>query len=379
MRIVQLSTMNAYYGGEVHLASLADGMQGLGHELVCIVRPDSAMATVLPEMGIRTQPLPLVDWYDWASVIRLRNFLQEWQCEILHSHVPRDYFLAAVASVNTEIVNVGTRHQLWPLSHAFLKRPFLRRFSQFIGVSEAVRQGLVSIEAVPEQNISVVWHGLDPFSVSEKIRTQKRLQMGVVGDDLLVGCVGRICPTKGQGLLLSAMKELKNRWPRVKVCFVGDSGGTDRYQEHLLKMVKELELDHQVHFVGYQNDAAQFSTAFDVQVVPSVAEPFGLVTLEAMRAGIPVVVSHSGGSPELVRDGVEGFLFQPGDVAGLARKLESLFESPGLREEMGRRGKQRMLNVFTRNRMLKETEAVYLRALGGNIEHQGPIEANKQA
>lgn len=363
MRIVQLSTMMSYYGGEVHLASVAAGFHDRGHEVVCVVRPGSDLSRVLPELGVEVRTVPLVDWFDPSSVTRLSRLLRSLQYDILHTHLPRDYFLAAVATLGMGIANVGTRHQLCPLSHPFLKRPFLNRFSEFIAVSEAVGEGLLHAGVVQPEHLSIIHHGIEPVVSVEDVRGL-RLQAGAVPGTPLLGFVGRLCPTKGVDTLIKAVGILQKRWPRVKVLLVGDEAPGSDYRSHLGEMVRQLDLEECVEFSGYVEGAGQLSRAFDIQVVPSEAEPFGLVTLEAIAAGVPVVVSNSGGSPEIIRDGVEGFLFAPGDENSLARKLDSLLDSEGLRTEMGARGKLRAAESFSRAQMLDRTEDVYRRALG---------------
>ncbi len=366
MRIVHLSTMSSYFGGEVHLASLAEGLMNRGHEVVCVVRPGSDLAAVLPRRGLDTRTLPLVDWYDPLSVARLSSLLHQLDCQILHTHLPRDYFLAAVATLGSPVVNVGTRHQLRPLSHAVFKRPFLNRFAGFIAVSEAVRQGLEQVGAVSSANLEVIHNGIDLPPENPALGpagTRLRLQAGVSPDDPLIGFVGRLCPTKGIETLIQAVARLRPRWPRLKLCLVvGETVGTG-YRAQLTDLVHRLGLDDRVVFAGYIDEAARLSGAFDIQTVPSLAEPFGLVSLEAMAAGVPLVVTDSGGSPEIVRDGVEGFLVPPADEEVLARKLDCLLDSPGLRMEMGQRGRLRVKADFCRSRMLDKTEELYRRVL----------------
>ncbi len=367
MRIVHLSTMMSYYGGEVHLASLAAGLRARGHEVTCVVRPGSEMAEVLPEMGLEVRTLSLVDWFDPSSVTRLSRLVRSLHCDILHTHLPRDYFLAAVVTLGTGIANVGTRHQLRPLSHMLLKRPFLNRFSEFIAVSEAVGQGLLRAGVVPADRLTVVRHGFDrqpESSLNRAALGRLRLQAGVAAETPVVGFVGRLCPTKGVETLIRAVGILKKRWPGLKIILVGDETPGSGYRRRLQKMIQHLALEDMINFAGYLDGAGQLSKAFDIQVVPSVAEPFGLVTLEAMAAQVPVVVTDSGGSPEIVRDGVEGFLFAPGDEKALARKLDCLLDSKGLRQEMGSRGLQRVMDSFSHAGMLDRTEVVYRRALG---------------
>jgi len=368
MRIIQLSSMTSYYGGEVHLAQLARGLQERGHQVCCVVRPDSELARRLPSLGLGVRTMPLVDWYDPLSVGPLARLLRDGGPGVLHTHLPRDYFLGAVASLGTGILNVGTRHQLRPLSHPLLKRPFLKRFGALVAVSEAVRRGLEDTRALPAERLHVIPNGLPAGGSGLRARALRlRLEAGAGQDDTLIGFVGKLSPDKGPADLLEAVARVRRRWPRLRVCLVGDEDPSSGYRARLEAMVATLGLEDRVLLAGYRRDAGELSAAFDVQVVPSVAEPFGLVTLEAMQAGVPVVATDSGGTPEILRDGVEGFLHAPGDVDALVRKLEILVESPGLRVEMGHRGQKRAREEFSHARMVEATEALYRRLMDSRV------------
>ena len=180
----------------------------------------------------------------------------------------------------------------------------------------------------------------------------------------MVGFVGRLCPGKGVETLLKAGSLLARRVDDLQIFILGDAPGRGRYLEHLEAVAARLGIADRVHFFGYVPDAARACATFDVQVLCSRAEPFGLVTLEAMAQRKPVVVTDTGGSPEIVRDGIDGFLIPPGDASALALRLACLLESPGLRMEMGRRGRLRVERWFTTDRMVRATEGVYTAALG---------------
>jgi glycosyltransferase involved in cell wall biosynthesis len=363
MRIAHLSSMTGFYGGEVCLLNLASGMRRRGHSVACVVRPDSRLRRELTARGVEVLPLPLVDWYEPVSVSRLRRWLVRRDIQILHTHLPRDYFIAATATLGTGVLNVGSRHQLHRISLPVLKRPFLSRFSAMIAVSQAVRRGLTASEIMdPERVVTIPngieWDGIDLSSID------LRGSAGVGPDVPVVGFVGRLCPGKGVETLLAAAALLKSRWPDFQLFILGDGPGVNDYVKSLQRLAVRLDLGRQVHFFGYVDNAASACAAFDVQVVSSQAEPFGLVTVEAMAQGLPVAVTNSGGSPEIVRDGVEGFLVPPGDADVLARRLDCLLDSPGLRREMGRRGRERVRRRFTLDHMLDATEALYMKVLG---------------
>ena len=99
VRIVQLSTMREFYGGEVCLANLARGLIARGHEVTCVVRPDAQLARELRGWRRRSRELPLVDWYEPVSVARLGAWLRRERVDIVHTHTPRDWFIAAAATV----------------------------------------------------------------------------------------------------------------------------------------------------------------------------------------------------------------------------------------------------------------------------------------
>jgi glycosyltransferase involved in cell wall biosynthesis len=355
--------MTGYYGGEVCLLNLAVGLKGRGHSLACVVRPESRLRRELTARGVEVLSLPLVDWFEPVSVARLRRWLVQEDIQILHTHLPRDYFIAATATLGTRVMNVGSRHQLNRISLSLLKRPFLNRFSAMIAVSGAVSRGLVTSDIMDPQKIVTIPNGI-PEVGTEPACIDLRQSAGVGPETPVVGFVGRLCPGKGVETLLEAASLLLPRWPGLKLFILGDGPGLGDYVLGLRRSACQLGLVDHAHFFGYVDNAAAACAAFDVQVVSSRAEPFGLVTLEAMAQGVPVTVTNSGGSPEIVRDGVEGFLVEPGDADTLARRLDCLLDSPGLRREMGGRGRERVRRHFTLERMLDATEALYLKTLG---------------
>ncbi len=363
MRIAHLSSMTGYYGGEVCLLNLAAGMRRRGHAVACVVRPGSRLRRELAAKSIEVFPLPLVDWYEPVSVSRLRRWLVRQDIQILHTHLPRDYFIAAAATLGTGVLNVGSRHQLHRISLPVLKRPFMSRFSAMIAVSQAVRRGLIASELMDPERVLTIPNGIELSSSGTRSR-DLRESAGVGPEVPVVGFVGRLCPGKGVETLLEAAALLKRRWPDFHLFILGDGPGVNDYVKSLQSLARQLGLGRQTHFFGYVDNAASACAAFDVQVVSSQAEPFGLVTVEAMAQRLPVTVTNSGGSPEIVRDGVEGFLIPPGDANVLARRLDCLLDSPGLRREMGRRGQERVRRRFTLDHMLDATEALYMKVLG---------------
>ena len=156
----------------------------------------------------------------------------------------------------------------------------------------------------------------------------------------VVGLVGRITPQKGQIVLLRAAARLRDRWPDLRIMFVGDAeSGSTRdaaYLKELVATVAELGLGKHVHFAGYQSDPNPYYARFDVLAMPSIDSGEGLpmVVLEAAAQGVPVVASKVGGMPEVIHDGWSGLLVAPGDDRALAERLARVLDDATLRARL---------------------------------------------
>ncbi|MFT5232451.1 MAG: glycosyltransferase involved in cell wall biosynthesis [Candidatus Krumholzibacteriia bacterium] len=360
MRVAHISTRLSNYGGEICLANLARGFVERGHQVSCIVRPPSELATQFVGSNVDVVPQEMIDWFDVGTIRRVRRWLCDHPVDILASHTPRDHFIASVASHGLDVCNVATRHQLKPLSFPVFKRPFLRKFGAVIAVSEAVAVGVHQASWLPKSRVVTVLNGVaDPVPVGPQAGV--RASLGLAAGTPLVGLIGKRCPEKGADVILRAAARDGLRQLPFHLVLIGD--GDERYTEHLQALSAKLGLQDRVHFLPYISQVANVMHELDVLVVASHAEPFGLVTVEALAASVPVVATDQGGSPEIISDGREGFLVPPQAESDLANRLECLLMSPGLRREMGARGRNRYLAQFSLERMVLETESVYQNAL----------------
>ena len=146
--------------------------------------------------------------------------------------------------------------------------------------------------------------------------------------------------------------------PDARVVFYGRSVDP-AFEARLRDRVVELKLSDCVEFGGFRTDLGGLLPSFDCLVVASRAEPFGLVLLEAMRAGVPVIASNAGGVPEIVTDGVNGLLFEPGDVAGLAEAFGRIAEDPALAKQLTEEGNQVIRTRFSLERQVNSLESLF--------------------
>jgi glycosyltransferase involved in cell wall biosynthesis len=389
MRIAFLSTQTGFWGGEQHLLQLARGLAARGHDVACAVRPDSALAARLRAAGLAVRELPLVDWFEPRGALRLAAWLRRGRFEIVHAHCPRDYYLAAAAAAlagvsaggamaarspaaDAAVRCVGTRHLLRPIGAPALKRPFFARLSAMIAVSEAVRRAFLAAGVMDAARVVTVPNGVDTQRVVPE-RNGLRRRVGLGDDAPVIGYVGRLSPEKGVPTLLEAARRLRPvPGGGASVFVLGDDprpGGA--HGAELRRLAGAPGLAGRVHFFGWVEDAEAAAADFDVQVVCSRAEPFGLATLEGMARGRPVVATAAGGSPEIIRDGVDGLLVPPDDPEALARSLDRLLGDPALRRRLGEAARRRVAADFSLAAMLDRVEAVYERVLAGRPPGDG--------
>jgi len=220
---------------------------------------------------------------------------------------------------------------------------------------------MVSREDLSASRITVIPNGIR--QPNQVIRPSEDVQseLGVPVDGGCVACVARLEPEKDVHTLLRAMAEVISKAPEARCLVVGDGSEAVR----LKHFASDLGVSANVVFTGYRQDVSSIVSAADVFVLPSLAEPFGLVLVEAMALGKPVIATRVGGPLEIVEDGVTGLLVPPADPAAMAEAIRALLADPERRRAMGEAGRARFEAQFTAERMARETVEVYRKVLEG--------------
>ena len=212
---------------------------------------------------------------------------------------------------------------------------------RLVAASVAERAHLVRHAGADPERIAVVPCGVDTELFTPGDAEAARAALGHSGDPLIL-YVGRLAPIKGLETLLDAIALLARRGRRVRLVVVGGDADEPRdgHEAGLRARIGALGIGDLVSFAGPQPQETLRThyVAADVTVLPSHYESFGMVALEAMACGSPVVASRVGGLTTTVRDGVTGFLVAEGDVNALASRLETLLADPDLRWRLGREG-----------------------------------------
>ena len=199
----------------------------------------------------------------------------------------------------------------------------------------------------------------------------RREELGLTESRPVIGFVGQIVPRKGVTTLITAMKDVVSRFPDTLLLIVGCAPPDEtEYEAECRALAARLHLDAHVRFVGYRRDVPALMRTFDVFALPTRAEPFGKVVIEAMSAGCPVVASRVGGIPEIITSSDLGTLIPPDDPAALSAALIEYLSDSRRRGDTGARGAVSARARFGMPSMLQRLQAIYDDVLDGTSAAQ---------
>ena len=367
-------------GPALHVAYLTAGLEPRGYETTLVAgtlaRGEESMAFVAEGLGVPVVTInqlhrEISPLRDAVAILRLARLIRARRPHILHTHTAKAGAIGRLAAVLAGparppiIVHTFHGHVLrgyfGPVRAAgfrLLERWLARRATALVAVSPQVRDDLVSLGVAPAESFVIVRLGIaleERVSLDSAGRERMRALLGIAPQRFVVGWIGRMTGVKRTDDILLALRGLRDRGVDACLLMVGD--GPDRDQTE--RRAKELGVVRECFFLGYQDDVTGFLAAFDAFVLPSGNEGTPVSAIEALGAGRPVVATRVGGVPDVVRDGVDGYLVEAGDVAGLAEALARLAADPELRDRMGAAGRERVLPRYAVERLIDDVDRLY--------------------
>ena len=369
MRVVHIIKVTRISGAERHLLMLLQGLreQGIDAHFIILIQPDNPMDDMIAEAtqrGIPIQSVIIYRHYDLTVVWRIRAMLHELQPDIVHTHLIHadlyGWLGAKLAWVKTII---ASRHN----DDNFRYHPITRLVSRVmwwltdggIAISSAIKSFVVNVEGARADKVDVVRYGMDycwiPDAEIAAVYHSLRDELGLSQNTVILGMVNRLVEQKGIPYALQAFQVILSQFPDVHLVIAGDGDGATT----LRKQADHLGISSNVHWLGWRSDAQALMGAFDVFLLPSLWEGFGLVLLEAMARRLPIVASSVSAIPEVVAHGENGLLIPPRDVDALVDAIQVLLHDRPLRKHMGLLGDDRLETVFHVQQMIQATISVY--------------------
>ncbi len=308
----------------------------------------------------RVFEFPMNSRRDFSVVPRLTKFVLQGNYQILHAHTPRSAMITAMIAkrtaspwayhVHSPTSRDSTRRWINCLN-AWTERLALFSCHQLITVSDSLNAEMRR-KGWEAQRVATIHNGVEPLPA---IPWETRLPTA----PWRLGMVALMRPRKGVEVLLEALYILSTRREDIRLELVG-SFETIHYQEQIEMLVRRWNLTNIVQFSGFTRDVPARLQNLDALVLPSLfGEGLPMVVLEAMAAGVPVIATSVEGTPEAVRDGIDGFLAKPKNAGELAAKIDMLCSDREQWELMGRSARERQRTLFTTAHMAKRVAEVY--------------------
>lgn len=324
---------------------------------LCTLKPSTGL---YDELDIPKACLGFSSFASGSMIGVLRNlsrFISDNRITVVQTFFQDPFLLAALIKPFHRIKLIGSFRDLgfWRTPAESRKmRLACRFFDGFIANSQAVKEHFALQDKLPPDRIEVIYNGLDNFSMPLP-RSYDTNSPGIVG---IVANLNR--PVKRVHDFVTAAAIVHEKQPGTLFTIVG--GG--HLQPELESLAADLGIGHCTTFTGMVTNPLDYIATFSVGVITSETEGFCNAIMEYMACGAPVVATRVGGNPELVEEGVNGYLYEPGDCDQLADAILCLLKSDEKRKQIGSANREKIARQFSIKQMIRHTESYY-QALGG--------------
>ena len=353
MKILQIISGRNVNGAVTYCKFLSEQLLSRGHELTVLCRPGGWLQEHLPaEIRVQESDLQRTPF----ELKRMAQWVRQQRFDVMHTHMSRAHAFGVIMKMMTGTPVVATAHQCSLQVHWRLN-------DRVIANSDYTAAYQRRVNRVPADRLDTVYC----FTQLQRFRDIQardiqtvRGQLRLTGEEFLVGTVGDVIARKGQLYLFRAMSEIVKQVPNFKLVLLGRFKRGEPYVRKLRAIQKREELFTRVKWLGLRDNIQDFMATFDLCVVPSVEEPLGLVALESLAAGTPVVASQTGGLPEIITHGENGLLVPPKDPQQLAQAVIELAHNSQRRVSMGEAGREKVNEQFDPQALAAKVESIFL-------------------
>jgi len=357
LRIALMIECDGPGGAEIMMLDLATELRRRGHTVlpVNLANGTGWLGERFRDAGFEPVTFTLHRAIDIGATRELTSILRSFRTDVVHSHEFTMAIYGAAAARRVGARHVITMHGGLYYANAWRRRAALRwaanRSDALVGVSLATAKALRQHLGLDESRVHVVPNGI-PLRIGLRDRVRKELSIG--SDEQLIVAVGNLYAVKGHAVLLDALAMLRSRagW---RLAIAGRGEEEARLRAH----ADAIGIADRVHLLGFRDDVADILAAADIFAMPSLSEGLPLALVEAMSFGLPIVVSRTGGVPEVVTEDVEALLVPPSDSSALADALRTLMDDPMRRHRLGDAARARARRDYGIATMADRYERLY--------------------
>jgi L-malate glycosyltransferase len=357
MFTLHVDTGRDWRGGQIQVMHTVLGLRAIGERAALVAHPDGQLIRRMAE-GTDLIPLAPTHEVDLAAAWRLSRVIKQLRPDVVHAHDPHAVAMTATAlsivSPSPRIPLVAARRLELRMARNSFSRWKYSQVDCFIASSTAIADRLIH-DGIRRDRIRTVNEGVDVERIARMTPANVHAEFYLPTHAPIVGNVAALVPHKGHQHLIEAAALVVRDVPDVRFVIVGD-GEVRAALEH---QIRHHHLERHVFLAGYRVDSLELTKGFDLFAMSSVSEGMCTPLVEAMAAGKATVATAVGGIPDVVVDGVTGYLVPPRHAQAFASRVIQLLKDDGLRTKMGDAAARRARDRFTVERMVDETAAVY--------------------
>ena len=356
-------------GGERCFAQVISDLPEDRYEIYLASSDNRHLYNAIHTARVHRIPLDFSSKYNPALLTAISKVIKEKEIDIVHGQGARAEFYARVAVwltgtskyVSTIAMPVEG-FDIDPLRkrvYLFFDRLSDKFVDHFIVVSESLKRTLIEKRCIAPEKVTKIYNGIETSRYTpdgaHAVDLKVRAELGVNESTFVIGAIGRMVWQKGFECLIRGVNDLLNHTGDIKILMVGDGPLKEKLQE----LVGTLGIGDHVIFTGFRSDVREILCAIDVLVIPSLAEGFPMVTIEAMAMAKPIIATRIDGITEQISDGKEGLLVPPNDSSALAEAIIKLMRDRELARSLGLAARKKVESEFSVEKMIAETEKVY--------------------
>jgi len=353
MNILEFCLSPGFGGLELYVIKTSRWFRQSGIPVRVLARKGSLIDKQLTDDGMLvdylstiTHHLPLISAY------KLARYIDKHEIDVVHMHWGKDLFLAVLGKLLSKRKPklVYTRQMaITKYKHDLYHKFVYKNLDTFICITKELEKEAKKYLPIAHEKIKQLYYGVDKPKESDKHQCKELLEKcGFHESEFNIGLFGRIEEGKGQHLLVEAVSHLRKNSFKVNAALIGHVMD-EKYYQRLMGKIKQRNLEKSIKHLGFLENAPLLMGCFDAIVLASRKETFGLVLIEAMRAGTAVIGTNAGGVPEIIDNGVNGLLFEPDDWHGLSNNIEVLVREKSKLEGMVSKGRDKAVMLFDIN------------------------------
>jgi len=349
-------------GAETVFIDLITHLPRQQYRSIVVIRGKGWVYDALQRRGVELVLLDAKGSFNWPYLKSLVALIRREKVDLIQSHLLGSNIYASLAGLLSRTPVVATFHG--NVDVAEKERLLWLKFAAInygavaiIAVSNALRDNIVQRTSLRSDKTQVIYNGINTSNFQRDKSNRLRQQFGWNKDEIIIGSLGNIRPAKAYDVLLQAAALLKDKQQSYRFVIAGQGNG--RLYQNLLQLQADLALDDRVQFSGFNDDPAEFLSNLDIFLLSSSSEGFSIATIQAMAAGLPVIVTRSGGPQEIITHAENGWLVDVDKPQQVAEAIEKLTNDKDLSKRLAKAGQKHVVQNFDIKTMINSYEAIY--------------------